>query len=254
MTKPRLAAIILTYNEEKNIRDCISSVRFADEILLIDSGSTDQTTAIASSLGAKVVVHPMGPDGFAGQRNFALGQTTADWVLYLDADERVLPALAAEIQGVITGDAPCGYEIKRLNIVFGQKMKHGEHHPDYVLRLCPRTSVDWEGVVHEHPTLSVPVKRLLQPMEHYTYTDWDRYFIKFNQYTTLMAEKMQQRGKTARLSDLILRPWFAFFRFYILKLGFLDGRMGFVFAMFHGFYTFSKYVKLYYWQGKQVTK
>jgi glycosyltransferase involved in cell wall biosynthesis len=253
-TKITLAAIILTYNEEQNIKDCIESVQFANEIVVIDSGSCDETVTIAKNCGAQVVVNPMGSDGFAGQRNLALAATDADWLLYVDADERMTREAAVEIKQILVEHKPCAWKIKRMNIVFGQMMQHGEHGPDYVVRLFPRNSVNWVGIVHEHPEFKLPVQYMKAVMHHYTYTNWNRYFIKFNQYTTMMADKMQERGKKAYLSDLIIRPWFAFFRFYILKLGFLDGKMGFVFAVFHGFYTFSKYVKLYYWQGKQVGK
>lgn len=248
----KVAALILTYNEEENIADCIKSAAFADEVIVVDSGSNDNTQKIAESLGAKIYVHAM--DGFAEQRNFALQQTQADWVFYLDADERVTAAASREIKMLVEKDEAAAYEIKRINIVFGQMMKYGGHAPDYSLRLYPRQAVRWEGTVHEKVIVDLPIKKMEHPMNHYTYTDWDRYFVKFNQYTTLMAEKMHERGKTANVVDLVFRPWYAFFRFYILQLGFLDGKMGFVFAVFHGFYTFSKYVKLFYWQGKQVGK
>ena len=253
-TKTTLAAIILTYNEEKNIKSCIESVKFADEILVIDSGSSDETITLAKKYGAKVLIHSMGADGFAGQRNIAISETNADWLVYVDADERMTSQAALEIKQILAKNEPCVWKIKRMNIVFGQMMQYGEHAPDYVMRLFPRDSVNWVGIVHEHPEFNLPVQNMKGVMHHYTYTNWNRYFIKFNQYTTMMADKMKEHGKKAHLSDLIIRPWFAFFRFYILKLGFLDGKMGFVFAVFHGFYTFSKYVKLYYWQGKQVRK
>lgn len=244
----KLAVLILTFNEEKNITDCMNSVKFADEIILVDSGSEDNTKNIAESLGAKVVFHKM--TGFADQRNFALEQTCAEWVLYLDADERITSEAGNEIREIVNGGKPYGYQIKRMNIVFGKMLKYGGHAPDYSLRLYPRTAIRWEGVVHEKAIVTVPVRRIKNVMYHYTYTDWDRYFIKFNQYTTLMAKQMKEKGKKANFIDITIRPVYAFFRFYILKAGFLDGKMGFIFAMFHGFYTLAKYVKLYYWQGK----
>ena len=246
MEKAALAVIILTYNEENNIEACIKSAEFADEILVVDCGSSDRTCELAVLLGAKVLTQPMGTGGFAGQRNFALDNTMAQWVLYLDADERILPELAAEVKEVVEKNEPCGYKIKRLNIMFGKQMQHGGHRPDYVTRLYPRTAVSWDGVVHESPQLSVPVKKMKYAMQHYTYTDWNKYFTKFNQYTSLMADKMRSRGKKAGLLDLTLRPVYAFFRFYILQAGFLDGTFGFVFAVLHAYYTFVKYLKLKY--------
>jgi glycosyltransferase involved in cell wall biosynthesis len=250
---PKLAVLILTKNEEKNIEDCIRSAMFADEIVVIDSGSTDRTIGMAESAGARVVVHPMTEQGFAGQRNYALTQTDADWVCYLDADERITPEAAEDIRAAVEADAPSAYKIKRMNIVFGQLMRYGEHRPDYVVRLFPRACVKWSGVVHEGPVLGtgLMIRVIKGCLHHYTYTDWDRYFEKFNQYTTLMAKKMQENGRSVSFADILFHPVFAFFRFYILRLGFLDGKQGFIFAVNHYYYTMIKYVKLYYLQKKE---
>lgn len=249
----KLAVLILTYNEEANIRPCIESVLFADEIVLIDSGSTDGTKAIAESMGATVVYHSM-EEGFAAQRNFALSQTEAEWVLFLDADERITRDLAEEIAEVINGKKEHAYQILRCNVVFGQPVQHGGHSPDLSLRLYPREAITWQGVVHEKATVSLPIKQLKYPMLHHTYTSWERYFFKFNQYTTLMARQMHEKGKKMHLSDVLLRPWFAFFRFYILKAGWRDGRIGLYLALLHSFYTMTKYMKLYYFQKEGPTE
>lgn len=241
----KLAVLILTYNEEKNIEECVQSVSFADEIILIDSGSTDNTCEIAEKLGVTFVHHPM-DEGFAGQRNFALQQTLADWVLYLDADERITPELALEIKTIVEKNEPYAYNILRNNVVFGQPVGYGGHGPDYSLRLYPRAAISWQGDVHEQANVSLPIRKLKNGMLHYTYNSWDRYFFKFNQYTTMMAEQMGKRGKEARITDIILRPWFAFLKFYVFKSGWRDGKIGFILAAFHAFYTMAKYVKLYY--------
>jgi glycosyltransferase involved in cell wall biosynthesis len=246
----KLAVLILTYNEEKNIEDCVRSVSFADEIILIDSGSIDQTREIAEKLRVKFIYHPM-DEGFAGQRNFALEQTKAEWVLFLDADERITPELAREIKAIVEKNEQYAYEILRNNVVFGQHVGYGGHSPDYSLRLYPRTAISWQGVVHEQAKVSLPILRLKNGMLHYTYTSWDRYFFKFNQYTTLMAEQMEKRGKKAHFIDILLHPLAGFFRFYILKSGWRDGKIGFVLAVFHAFYTMAKYVKLYYLQKER---
>ena len=247
----KLAVLILTYNEEKNIEECVASVSFADEIIVIDSGSTDQTCQLAEKLGVKFVYHPM-DEGFAGQRNFALQQTGADWVLYLDADERITPELAGEIQEIVQKDEQYAYEILRNNVVFGQHVGYGGHSPDYSLRLYPRLAISWEGVVHEQAKVTLPIRKSKNGMLHYTYTSWDRYFFKFNQYTTMMAEKMLENGKKTKITDITLRPCFAFFRFYILKSGWRDGRIGFIMAAYHAFYTMTKYVKLYYLRKERL--
>ena len=244
-----LAVVILTKNEEQHIAACMASVSFADEIIVIDSGSTDRTQAIAEASGARFISHPMTDEGFAGQRNFALTQTTADWVLYIDADERVQSGGEDELRQIIQ-QAPAAYKIRRWNIIFGQKMKYGDHGPDWCLRFFPRSRVHWEGRVHERAITDMPVRRLHTALDHYTYNDWNRYFDKFNQYTTMMAERMMQQGKKASFGDILTHPFFAFLRFYIFRLGFLDGKQGFIFAINHYFYTMIKYVKLYYWQRR----
>ncbi len=241
----KLAVIILTHNEERHIEACIRSASFADEILVIDDDSTDRTAELARSAGARVISHPLAGD-FAGQRNFALTQTAADWVLYVDADERVNAGAEEELCRVMAENERAAYEIKRINVAFGQEMHYGAHRPDYPCRFFPRDAVRWEGLVHERPVSELPVRRLRASLLHYTYTDWDRYFQKFNQYTTLMAERQYNDGKRASFLKVLLDPPFAFFRFYILQRGFLDGRLGFILAVTHGFYTMVKYIKLHY--------
>lgn len=240
----RLAVLVLTYNEEKNIRECLESVAFADEMIVVDSGSQDRTLEIAREMGAVCYVHPM-TEGFAGQRNFALQQTKAEWVLFLDADERITPEAAVEIRQIAGAGEPYAYEILRRNIAFGKKVRFGGHGPDYSLRLYPRTAINWQGLVHEAAIVSLPVRRLKNHMWHHTYVSWERYIFKLNQYTSMMAQKMHQQGKKASFSDLLLRPWFGFIKFYLLKSGWRDGKVGFLLACFHVFYTLAKYVKLY---------
>lgn len=246
----KIAVIILTHNEERHIKECIESAAFADEILVIDDMSTDHTVELARAAGARVVTHPLAGD-FAGQRNFALTQTDADWVLYVDADERVNAEAETELRRVMAEDARAVYEVTRINVAFGQRMYYGGHKPDYPRRFFPRDAVRWEGLVHERTASELPVCRIKASLLHYTYTDWDRYLQKFNQYTSLMAERQHAEGKRASFLKILLDPPFAFFRFYILQRGFLDGRLGFILAMFHGFYTMVKYVKLYYLHVKQ---
>jgi glycosyltransferase involved in cell wall biosynthesis len=243
----KIAVLILTYNEQKNIKECMQSAAFADDMIVIDSGSSDDTVMIAQQLGATVVHHPM-TEGFAAQRNFAQLQTTADWILFLDADERITPELAAEIKKKIRVEPGYAYEIPRRNIAFGHWLRYGGWYPDYTLRMYPRTAVSWHGIVHEEARMTIPKRKMSNPLDHYTYTDWNRYFIKFNSYTTLMAKQLHDKGRRASFVDIFFRPWWAFVRTYLLKLGILDGKMGFIMAAFHGFYTMAKYVKLYYLQ------
>ena len=240
----KLAVLILTYNEEANIEDCIRSAAFADEIVLIDSGSTDRTRSLAESLGARFVVHAM-DEGFAAQRNFALTQTDADWVFYLDADERMTTEAGDEVRALVELGEPAAYEIRRMNIVLGQMMHHGAHRPDYSRRLYPRQAVEWEGVVHESARTTVPLRRMKHVMHHYTYKDWETYFQKFNRYTTLAAQNVYELGRRAGLVQILLHPVFGFTKAYILKQGFRDGFLGFVMSVMAMFSTFVKYLKLY---------
>lgn len=241
-----LAVLILTYNEEKHIADCIASAQsVADEIVLIDSGSTDATVELAKSAGARVIVHPM-TDGFAAQRNFALSQTTAAWVLYLDADERVTPKLALTLEQLkkVPVNELAAYALQRRNIAFGKPVNHGVLRPDWVVRLFPRQSVSWEGKVHERPVGNWSVERLPGFLRHYTYVDWHHYFAKFNNYTTLWSEEAYARGKRTSWFSAFVHAKVAFAQMYWLKRGFLDGWLGLVLCCFHFAYTLAKYVKL----------
>ena len=243
-TVPRLAVIILTKNEEQNIADCIASASFADEILVIDSGSTDQTQEIAEAHGARVIVHPFGSNGFAGQRNFALTQTAADWVFYLDADERLTEETCCSVRAAMSGYVPRAYEVLRQNIVFGCAMHHGAHQPDACRRLFPRGSVHWEGRVHERPETSLETRRLQGMLQHRTYETWTQYFMKFNRYTSLAAEEAFAKGKRASCGTVIGHASFAFVHDYILRRGFLDGFFGFVMSVTAAVYVMTKYLKL----------
>lgn len=240
-----LAVLILTYNEARHIGDCIkSALDAADEVVVIDAGSTDDTVALAKAAGARVVHQPM-KNGFAAQRNFALTQTTAGWVFYLDADERVTTKLAMEL--VKMKKAPANgtaYAVERRNIAFGQRVSHGVLRPDWVARLFPRQAVQWEGKVHERPVGSWEVVRLPGFLEHYTYTNWQHYFTKFNNYTTLWAEEAYARGKRTSWFGAFLHAKVSFAQMYFVKRGFLDGWLGLVLCCFHFAYTMAKYVKL----------
>lgn len=245
----KVSVLILARNEENQIADCILSVRdFADEILLIDDCSTDHTVEIAENLGAKIFRRDMNGD-WGAQKNFAISQAQFDWIFSIDADERVNPELAKKIHElVLKNDQRFAYRCARLSYFFGQPLKHGGWFPDYVTRLMPRSETHVDGIVHEkfihnRKEISLPLDEFLI---HYTYRDWDHYFSKFNHYTTLAALKMESEGKSASLLDILIRPAWASFRMYVLRLGFLDGKIGFFLATFHFFYTMVKYVKLMY--------
>ena len=241
---PKLAVIILTKNEEDNIEGAIDSASFADEILVIDSGSTDRTQELAEKMGARFITHPMDEEGFAGQRNFALTQTDADWVFYLDADERITVEAKSLIRRIVNKNEKLAFKVERKNIVFGQLMRYGVHRPDFVTRLFPRMEVQWQGVVHEGVQSNLAEKKIYNVLQHYTYTTWHQYFSKFNHYTSLAAEDMFKREKQVSNFGIIGHSFGAFIKSYIIKKGFLDGFLGFVMCFVAMAYTLTKYMKL----------
>ncbi|MEN6414730.1 MAG: glycosyltransferase family 2 protein [Veillonellales bacterium] len=244
----KLTVLILAKNEEKNIRACIESALFADEIIVIDDFSTDNTANIAQELGAKVVQRAMNGD-WGSQQTFAIQQAATDWIFFLDADERITPELAAEVQAAVKRNEPYTYLVPRLNHTMGNVLRHGGWYPDYGIHLLLREGSYVEGFVHPQIVHQHPLKKIAKPMIHYPYANWESYFNKLNLYTKLAAEKNKKKGKRANFFlDIMIRPYFAFFKMYILKAGWRDGRIGFILAVFHFFYTMAKYVKLYYIQ------
>ena len=243
---PKLSVLILAKNEERNIEDCINSVKFADEVLVIDDGSTDNTKEIAESLGARVVQRSMNGD-WGGQQTFAITEAQNPWVLFLDADERISEPLGEEIMAAVKKNEPVAYWIERENKFHYYHATHGTLRPDFVDRLFPAKDSYVEGLVHPKIVTPYPNQKLKNVMYHYTYDNWDQYFGKFNQYTRLAAEKYKLEGKSCSFfRDVVLRPMWAFFKIYILNKGFLDGKIGFILSVNHFFYTMTKYVRLYY--------
>jgi beta-1,4-glucosyltransferase len=243
-----LSVLILAKNEEQNIEDCIRSVSFADEVVVIDDFSTDRTVELSRACGARVVQRALAGD-WGAQQTFAVGEAACDWIYFLDADERVTSQLAERIKEIVAADdRRYAYANARLSYYFEQPLRHGGWFPDYVVRLLPRDGTSVTGLVH--PKICHPYQEIKLPRKaylvHYPYRDWVHYLGKLNTYTTLAAQKSYNAGRRANLADMILHPVWASFRMYFLKCGFLDGRIGFILAVFHYFYTMAKYVKLYY--------
>lgn len=242
----KISALILAKDEERNIADCIKTVLFCDEVLVIDDFSTDKTKEIAESLGARVMQRSMAGD-WGGQQTFAIQNAKYEWALFVDADERISESLAEEIKAVVNNGEQNAYWIRRANKFHFNEATHGILRPDYVNRLFPAKNSYVEGYVHPEIKAPYPNKKLKHVMYHYTYDNWDQYFGKFNNYTRLAAEKYKKNGKSCSFfRDIVLRPLWAFFKIYILNLGFLDGKLGFIFSVNHYFYTMTKYVRLYY--------
>src|SRR5574344_1509892 len=227
----KLSVLILAKNEEKNISDCIHSVPFADEVLVIDDHSTDKTKEMAESLGARVITRAMDGD-WGGQQTFAILQAKYEWVLFLDADERISEPLGTEIVAAVAKGEPLAYWIQRENKFKHNHATHGILRPDFVDRLFPAKDSYVEGLVHPKIVTPYPNRRLKNLMYHYTYDNWNQYFGKFNNYTRLAAEKYKKEGKRCNfVRDIMFRPAWAFFKIYFLNLGFLDGRLGFIFSV-----------------------
>lgn len=242
----KLAALILTKNEENNIKECIENALLCtDEVIIIDSGSNDRTVEIAKTAGAKVYFREWDND-FAAQRNFGLELTNAKWVLYLDADERMNDEMVKAIKKIISDEGiSAQYSMLRRTIAFGKEFKYGVLAPDRVKRLFPRKEIIWTGRVHERSSCNLPSIELPGFLNHYTYNNWEQYLSKMNQYSSIGAKNYKERGKKAYfLKDILVRPFLAFIKMYFLKLGILEGKLGYMLAANYANYTMNKYCKL----------
>lgn len=245
-----LTVVILTKNEEKNIVDVIHNAKQVTEtVLIVDSGSTDNTVALAEANGAKVVYRAWDND-FAAQRNFALQHVTTKLVLYLDADERLNSKLVEAIKMTATADEQKQYSIKRKSVAFGQEFNYGVLKPDFVPRLFKTKNVHWVNKVHEKPVCEDKLDVLDGYIEHYTYTGWQQWLHKFDQYTTIWAVDSYAKGKRVNLTKAFGHAVFGFIQMAILKKGILDGGMGLAMSCNHFFYTLMKYLKLIELQRK----
>ena len=245
MSTPRLSVILITHNEAGNIAECLASVAFADERIVVDSGSTDGTVEIARSLGAQVVVTPDWP-GFGVQKNRALALATGAHVFSIDADERVTPELAASIQRVVAGgSAEAGYELSRLSNFCGQWMRHGDWYPDRVLRLFRREAGRFSNdLVHERLIVDGRIARLEGELQHYSMPTLESALDKMNRYSSGRAVDKIAAGRRGGLGSALAHGLWAFLRCYILRLGCLDGRLGLVLAIYVAEGTYYRYLKM----------
>jgi glycosyltransferase involved in cell wall biosynthesis len=238
-----LSVIIITKNEAENIRACLESVAWADEVIVVDSGSTDATVDICRELGAKVHVHDW--PGFGMQKNRALSYATHEWVLSIDADERVTPELHSQIIKAMQNETEDGFYLPRLSQFCGKFIRHSGWYPDYVLRLFRRTKGRFsEDMVHERVILEGATSRLSSPLLHYSYLNQADVRRKTEQYARAGAMQMLKNGKSATFADAPLRAGWAFIRTYFLRLGFMDGIAGFNIARMNFRTTYLKYRQL----------
>jgi glycosyltransferase involved in cell wall biosynthesis len=242
----KLTAIVITYNEEENIRECLESLKFAGEIIVIDSNSSDETVKIAGEFTQNI--HTAGNLTYGGKRNIGIDKAAGEWILWIDADERITPELESEInQTIDNNDSLNAYYINRKSFFITKFIKHCGWYPDYTLRLFKKsTGIRFnDALVHEKIIYTGETGKLKNEIVHYTYRTFEQYFTKLNNYTTLSAREMFNKGKKAGILDIILRPYFTFLKMYFLKLGALDGFMGFVLCTLSGISVMVKYLKLY---------
>lgn len=246
-----ISVIVITKNEAHNIDACLESVAWADDIIVVDAESADDTAARARAHSARVFVKPW--EGFSAAKSFAVAQTRHRWVLWLDADERVMPELAAEIARLDLGGAgPSAYRVARRAYFLGRWIKHSGWYPGRVARLFDKEkAVFTPAAVHEGLEIDGNIADLSCDLLHYTDPNLYHYFEKFNRYTTLAADDVLRRGKHFKQSDLIIRPLWLFIKMYVLKRGFLDGMQGLVLALLSSAYVFTKYAKLWELQTTQ---
>ncbi|HWK94416.1 MAG TPA: glycosyltransferase family 2 protein [Pseudolabrys sp.] len=240
---PRLSVIVIAKNEAANIGACLDSVAFADErIVVVDGGSSDGTAEIAAGKGARVIEHAFG--GFGAQKNFALAQASGDWVFSIDADERVTPALASEMAQAMSESKADGFEMPRLSSFCGRQMRHSGWYPDYVLRLFKRGKARFsDDRVHERIMCDGPVARLRNDLLHEPVKRLEDALSRMDRYSTANAAMTVARGQRVSFSSGITHGLWSFFRTYILRGGFLDGREGFLLAVANAEGTYYRYMK-----------
>ncbi len=241
----KVSVTIITKEEGAHIGPAIDSVRWADEVIVVDCGSSDNTVAVARAHGARVEHRDW--TGWVDQKTFAHGLAANDWILSLDADERVTPELAAEIRALLASEpARRGYRMPRVMFHLGKWIRTTDHFPDYQLRLYDRRAGRWEGdYVHESVKIDGPMGYLRGEIQHYSYADLADQLNRLNHYSTLAAQKMYDRGRRTNLVEVALQPPAAFLRSYVLRRGFLDGGTGFVLSAVSAYSVFLKYAKLW---------
>jgi glycosyltransferase involved in cell wall biosynthesis len=242
-TRAPLSAVIITRNAARVLPACLDSVSFADESIVVDSGSSDDTRQVAASHGARVIARDW--LGYGRQKQFAIEQAAHDWVLCVDADERVSPELAAGIQAALAAPASPVYRMARRNRFLGRWLAHGEGYPDWSPRLFNRLNARWsEDLVHEKVLYAVTPGTLRGDLMHDSFDDISTYIERQNRYTTLAARQAFEAGRSAGLAHLLLSPMVRFLKFYILRLGFLDGVPGLLHISIGCMNSYVKYAKL----------
>lgn len=249
MARPRLSAIVTSFNEEVHIRECLESLAFADDVLLVDSFSTDRTVEIARSVGG-VRILQREYFGSAAQKNWAMDQVESPWILIVDADERVPPGLAREIEGLLEGGPRAEqYYIRRENVFLDRVIRHSGWSTDRVVRLVRRGTARYpRRRVHSDIRPQGPAPLLRGALVHYTCRSLDQYLEKLHRYAQWGAADLWRKGRRAGVIELALRPAWRFLRMYAIQAGFLDGRHGLVLCALQAYGVFLKWAKVWEWE------
>ena len=242
---PKVSVTIITLNEAEHIAGAIDSASWADEIVLVDSGSTDDTVAIARSKGVRVETRAW--TGYVDQKNFAHSLASNDWIFSLDADERITPPLASEVRSLLATEPPRkGYRMPRVAYHLGRWMRTTDFYPDFQTRLYDRRSARWTGLhVHESVAVDGGAGQLANELQHYSFRDLRDQLDRINHYTTLAARQMHERGQRTGPLALLAHPSAAFLRNYLLRRGFLDGTVGLTISLVNSYSVFLKFAKLW---------
>jgi glycosyltransferase involved in cell wall biosynthesis len=249
---PKVSATIITLNEQEHIGAAIDSVRWADEIVVVDCGSTDETAEIARSKGARVAARAW--TGYVEQKNHAASLASHDWILSVDADERVTPELAAEIRALLATDpSRRGFRMPRVTFYLGRWIRTTDFYPDYQARLYDRRGGRWQGdLVHESVQVDGGVGYLRNELQHFSFRDLADHAARINHYSSLAAQQMYDAGRRATIASLVVHPPAAFLRNYVLRRGFLDGGAGFVISAMNAWSVFLKLAKL--WERQRCSR
>ena len=238
---PKLSAVIIAKNEEKNIADCIGSVGFCDEVIIVDSGSSDRTVELAKGAGARVTSN--GFTDYASQKNFGIQKAAGEWVFLIDADERVTPDLANEIKAVLAQPKSDGYQVVRHNRIFGRWMRHGANRNDLQTRLVKKEKAVFRGPVHERIALEGDTPRFKNPLLHYSTDNLSSYMNKLNVYTKMEAALLGRKERGVSAGKMKLKPMAIFIVRAFWQGGILDGLEGFFFSVLSAYYEFVKRAK-----------
>lgn len=251
MRVPKVSVTVITRDEAAHIADALDSVAWADERIVVDSGSADDTVAIARARGARVEVREW--DSYAAQKNHAASLASHDWILSLDADERVSEALAAEIRALVATEPPMrGYRVPRVTHYLGRWIRTTDWWPDWQLRLYDRRAGAWARVhVHESVRVAGPVGKLRGELLHYPYRDIADHLATIDRYTSIAAAELYARGRRSGALRIVIHPALAFLRNYVLRGGFRQGTTGLVVSLMNSYYVLLKFAKLWEQQRRR---